>query len=278
MAWLCNSQDHRWFHLCMTCIDIHLHCCRARLRNLPCAAPWLTHWPMVEKGQGVEVHHLREKNLMEFFFVSSIVHSTPLVQDFNKLGDYFVMDVVDHTGDVHPLQRYFSTVMYLRIFILYLVWYPLLLGLARLDSIISVLVMVRFHDLISKSPVNVYQSTEHGSWKYITCQTTNEQTKGEHPSHVVLLMIFTFTATIWQFPHQISPVCLLVHLKHCLKPNNEINKQRERLQVWEAWKASLWRWVWLLVCENCLFLIPKLSISFLTTHQHSFLYTITTTL
>ena len=164
------------------------------------------------------------------------------------------------------------------LFILYLVWYPLLLGLACLDSIISVLVMVRFHDLISKSPVNVYQSTERGSWKYIMCQTTNEQTKGEHPLHVVLLMIFTFTATIRQFPHQISPVCLLVHLKHCLKPNNEIDKQRERLQVWEAWKASLWRWVWLLVCENCLFLIPKLSISFLTTHQHSFLYTITTTL
>lgn len=37
---------------------------------------------------------------MEFFFVSSIVRGAPLVQDFTKPGDYFVMDVVDHSGDM----------------------------------------------------------------------------------------------------------------------------------------------------------------------------------
>ena len=36
---------------------------------------------------------------MEFFSVGSIVHSSPLIQDFAKSGNYFVMDVVDHTGD-----------------------------------------------------------------------------------------------------------------------------------------------------------------------------------
>ncbi|KAI9442019.1 hypothetical protein BJY52DRAFT_1229255 [Lactarius psammicola] len=36
----------------------------------------------------------------EFFFAQSIVCGAPLIQDFAKLGDYFVMDVVDHTGDL----------------------------------------------------------------------------------------------------------------------------------------------------------------------------------
>ncbi|KAI9435631.1 hypothetical protein BJY52DRAFT_1197489 [Lactarius psammicola] len=33
-------------------------------------------------------------------FAQSIVRGAPLIQDFAKLGDYFVMDVVDHTGDL----------------------------------------------------------------------------------------------------------------------------------------------------------------------------------
>ena len=37
---------------------------------------------------------------MEFFFVSSIVRGAPLIQDFATTGDYFVMDVADHSGDM----------------------------------------------------------------------------------------------------------------------------------------------------------------------------------
>ncbi|KAI9443747.1 hypothetical protein BJY52DRAFT_1206738 [Lactarius psammicola] len=41
---------------------------------------------------------LRARQSTEFFFAQSIVRGAPLIQDFAKLGDYFVMDVVDHTG------------------------------------------------------------------------------------------------------------------------------------------------------------------------------------
>jgi hypothetical protein len=53
-----------------------------------------------KKDKELRLHRLREKNSMEFFFVSSIVRGAPLVQDFAKPGDYFVMDVVDHSGDM----------------------------------------------------------------------------------------------------------------------------------------------------------------------------------
>ncbi|KAF8267084.1 hypothetical protein EI94DRAFT_1582579, partial [Lactarius quietus] len=48
----------------------------------------------------LRLHRLRGKNSMEFFFVNSIVRSAPVVQDFSKPGDYFVMDVIDHSGDM----------------------------------------------------------------------------------------------------------------------------------------------------------------------------------
>jgi hypothetical protein len=43
---------------------------------------------------------VRAQNEPEFIFARSIVRGAPLIQDFDKQGDYFVMDVVDHTGDM----------------------------------------------------------------------------------------------------------------------------------------------------------------------------------
>jgi hypothetical protein len=48
----------------------------------------------------LRLHRLRAKPSMEFFFAQSIVRGAPLIQDFGKPGDYFVMDVVDHSGDL----------------------------------------------------------------------------------------------------------------------------------------------------------------------------------
>ncbi|KAI9433794.1 hypothetical protein BJY52DRAFT_1131964, partial [Lactarius psammicola] len=48
----------------------------------------------------LRLHRLHARQSTEFFFAQSIVHGAPLIQDFAKLGDYFVMDVVDHTGDL----------------------------------------------------------------------------------------------------------------------------------------------------------------------------------
>ena len=53
-----------------------------------------------KRDKDLRLHHLHEKNLMEFFFVSLIVHGTPLIQDFDKAGNYFVMDVIIHTGNM----------------------------------------------------------------------------------------------------------------------------------------------------------------------------------
>lgn len=52
------------------------------------------------KDKELRLHRLCEKSSMEFFFVGSIVRGAPIVQDFTKPGDYFVMDVADHTGDM----------------------------------------------------------------------------------------------------------------------------------------------------------------------------------
>ena len=44
------------------------------------------------------LHHVCAcQNVMEFVFAQTIIHGAPLVQDFEKAGDYFVMNVVDHT-------------------------------------------------------------------------------------------------------------------------------------------------------------------------------------
>jgi len=46
------------------------------------------------------IHCIHAKTLTEFFFMQSIVHGAPVIQDFDRAGDYFVMDVIDHTGDL----------------------------------------------------------------------------------------------------------------------------------------------------------------------------------
>ena len=38
--------------------------------------------------------------LKEFIFAWSIIHGTPLIRDFDRVGYFYVMDVVDHTGDL----------------------------------------------------------------------------------------------------------------------------------------------------------------------------------
>ena len=43
------------------------------------------------KDKELRLHRLREKSSMEFFFVGSIVRGAPIVQDFAKPGDYFVV-------------------------------------------------------------------------------------------------------------------------------------------------------------------------------------------
>ncbi|KAI9428775.1 hypothetical protein H4582DRAFT_2091022 [Lactarius indigo] len=56
--------------------------------------------PPRAKEKDLRLRRLRARRSMEFFFAQSIVRGAPLIQDFNKHGDYLVMDVVDHTGDL----------------------------------------------------------------------------------------------------------------------------------------------------------------------------------
>ena len=67
--------------------------CLARPLDSPTGQQW-------SKDKELRLHRLCEKSSMEFFFVGSIVHGAPIVQGFTKPGDYFVMDVADHTGDM----------------------------------------------------------------------------------------------------------------------------------------------------------------------------------
>jgi hypothetical protein len=52
------------------------------------------------KDRELRLRRVRAKPSMEFFFVQSIVRGAPLIQDFDRPGEYFVMDVADHTGDL----------------------------------------------------------------------------------------------------------------------------------------------------------------------------------
>ncbi|KAH9021110.1 hypothetical protein EDB83DRAFT_2508328 [Lactarius deliciosus] len=52
------------------------------------------------KDRSLRLRRLRSKNSTEFFFVRSIVRGAPLIQAFDNPDDYFVMDVVDHSGDL----------------------------------------------------------------------------------------------------------------------------------------------------------------------------------
>jgi len=52
------------------------------------------------KDRDLGLCRVRARANTEFIFARSILRGAPLVQDFNKAGDYLVMDVVDHTGDL----------------------------------------------------------------------------------------------------------------------------------------------------------------------------------
>jgi hypothetical protein len=52
------------------------------------------------KDRDLRLHRLRAKPSTEFFFAQSIVRGVPVIQDFDRVGDYFVMDVIDHSGDL----------------------------------------------------------------------------------------------------------------------------------------------------------------------------------
>ncbi|KAI9445866.1 hypothetical protein H4582DRAFT_2069128 [Lactarius indigo] len=56
--------------------------------------------PLQAKEKDLRLRCLHARRSTEFFFAQSIVRGAPLIQDFNKHGDYLVMDVVDHTGDL----------------------------------------------------------------------------------------------------------------------------------------------------------------------------------
>lgn len=67
--------------------------CLARPLDAPTGQPRV-------KDLDLGLHRLRAKSSTEFFFAQSIVRGAPLIQAFDKAGDYFVMDVVDHSGDL----------------------------------------------------------------------------------------------------------------------------------------------------------------------------------
>ncbi|KAI0284933.1 hypothetical protein BC826DRAFT_1189767 [Russula brevipes] len=52
------------------------------------------------KDRDLQLHRVRAKSKSEFIFTQSIIRGAPLIEDFNKPGDFLVMDVVDHTGDL----------------------------------------------------------------------------------------------------------------------------------------------------------------------------------
>ncbi|KAI9432908.1 hypothetical protein H4582DRAFT_1820331 [Lactarius indigo] len=53
------------------------------------------------KDVDLRLRCLRSKSSTEFFFAQSIVCGVPLIRTFDNMsGDYFVMDVVDHSGDL----------------------------------------------------------------------------------------------------------------------------------------------------------------------------------
>lgn len=53
------------------------------------------------KDQELRLRRVRARsNNTAFVFARSIVRGAPLIQDFDRVGDYFVMDVADHGGDL----------------------------------------------------------------------------------------------------------------------------------------------------------------------------------
>ncbi|KAH9959379.1 hypothetical protein BGW80DRAFT_1438935 [Lactifluus volemus] len=53
------------------------------------------------KDRDLRLHRIRARpNITEFIFAQTIVRGAPIIQDFRRAGDYYVMDVADHTGDL----------------------------------------------------------------------------------------------------------------------------------------------------------------------------------
>ena len=52
------------------------------------------------KDEELGLHRVRATSKTTFFFIQSIIRGAPLIQDFDRVGDYFVMDVADHGGDL----------------------------------------------------------------------------------------------------------------------------------------------------------------------------------
>ncbi|KAH9007984.1 hypothetical protein EDB83DRAFT_2509248 [Lactarius deliciosus] len=53
------------------------------------------------KDRELGLHRVRAHlNKTEFIFARTIIRGAPLIGDFDKAGDFYVMDVVDHTGDL----------------------------------------------------------------------------------------------------------------------------------------------------------------------------------
>jgi hypothetical protein len=57
------------------------------------------HTPPV-KDHELGLHRVRARQKTKFIFARCIIRGAPLIEDFEKPGDYFVMDIVDHTGDL----------------------------------------------------------------------------------------------------------------------------------------------------------------------------------
>lgn len=57
--------------------------------------------PPNAKDRELGTHRVRTRqNVTEFIFARTLIRGAPLIQDFEKPGDFFVMDVADHTGDL----------------------------------------------------------------------------------------------------------------------------------------------------------------------------------
>ncbi|KAH8991412.1 hypothetical protein EDB86DRAFT_3183167 [Lactarius hatsudake] len=64
----------------------------------PLDAPIRPQWI---KDRELGLHRVRTRlNKTEFIFARTIIRGAPLIEDFDKAGDFYVMDVVDHTGDL----------------------------------------------------------------------------------------------------------------------------------------------------------------------------------
>ncbi|KAH8980970.1 hypothetical protein EDB86DRAFT_2813253 [Lactarius hatsudake] len=57
--------------------------------------------PQQIKDRELGLHRVRTRlNKTKFIFARTIIRGAPLIEDFDKAGDFYVMDVVDHTGDL----------------------------------------------------------------------------------------------------------------------------------------------------------------------------------